>query len=177
MKMCSHMILKNTISIFLITLLSFILMSSGIAEEKSDFIELDNSNSDSASNKPDIAPGLAEKRILFFEKQRKSFPNATNLPGPEDAQKELKKVRRISVGSVVYPAELRRTRQEGLVTVALLIGENGDVVDTSIVESTNSKLNRSAILSMRSWKFSPMFLDNVPFKSVVIVPMAFKVNN
>jgi TonB family protein len=169
--------LKETISISLITLLSFILMSSGTAEEKSDFIELNNSNSDSASNKPDITLGSADKLISLFEQQKKRFPNATNLPGPEDAQKELKQVRMISTGSVVYPAELRKARQEGRVTVALLIDENGDVVDTSVVDSTNNKLNRAAILSMRSWKFSPMFLDNVPFKTVVIAPMAFKVKD
>jgi TonB family protein len=163
--------LKKTISISLITLLSFILMSSGTAEEKSDFIELNN------SNKPDISLGSADKLISLFEQQKKRFPNATNLPGPEDAQKELKQVRMISTGFVVYPAELKKARQEGRVTVALLIDENGDVVDTSIVDSTNNKLNRAAILNMRSWKFSPMFLDNVPFKTVVVAPMEFKVNN
>jgi len=170
------MLRQRATSIFLMMLLGLILSGPTAAEDKNNIDELNYSNLESNAKKQDINFGSDAQRILAFEKQRARFPNATNLPGPEDAQKELKPVRQLSVGSVVYPAELRKARQEGRVKVALLIGENGDVVDTSIVESTNNNLNQAAILSMQDWKFSPMFLDNIPFKSVVIAPLEFKLD-
>lgn len=167
--------LRQAISIFLMMLLGFILSNPTVAEDKRNIDEHSNLENDVKKQEIELLPDI--NRILAFEKQRERFPKAINLPGPEDVQKELKPVRVLSAGPVVYPAELRKAGQEGRVKVALLISENGDVVDTAVVESTNNNLNQVAILSMQSWKFSPMLLDNIPFKSVVIAPLEFKVDS
>jgi TonB family protein len=109
-----------------------------------------------------------EVRKHLFTKGNIIFPDATNLPTIEDANKKwvnakLLKVNRPpqSSGKLAY------------VEIAILIDENGEVVDTYIIESSNDNYNAAAEANARSWKFKPASVDEQIRKTVWIIPFIF----
>lgn len=151
-------------------------MAPGFAKAEAELI-FDKVQFDETSVDYDKKINQSEKLAKLFESNKKTFPNATNLPDLEEANKKYISPKMLSVSAPVYSRELRRSGQEGRVEVILLISETGDVIDALIYKSTNNNLNEAAIQSAQSWKFSPASLNDVFRQSVVIAPIRFELNN
>lgn len=134
--------------------------------------EFDKAN----SNALEMPTNQEEKLKKVFEEYKKLFPIATNLPNTEEAKKEFKPPKIISSSTPTYPDSLRRRGVEGEVYVALLKDEQGKVIDTFIVQSSNKNLNEAAVQSVMSWQFSSALVSDIPKKSVVIAPITFQIN-
>ena len=72
----------------------------------------------------------------------------------------------------VYPAAARQMRASGVVTVNILIDENGDVVEVRDV-SGHRLLQRSASDAIMGWKFRPVIRDGSPVKATGFVNFNF----
>ena len=72
----------------------------------------------------------------------------------------------------VYPAAARQMRASGVVTVNILIDENGDVVEVRDV-SGHRLLQRSASDAIMGWKFRPVIRDGSPVKAIGFVNFNF----
>lgn len=114
-----------------------------------------------------------EYKEKLFTSFKNHFPQAINLPGLEDVNKSFVSPRMTNSGTPSYPESLIRDGVTGTVFVALLIGENGLVIDTKIVKTTNEALNDSAIQSTKVIRFTPALLNNKPCRAVVIAPISF----
>lgn len=74
-----------------------------------------------------------------------------------------------------YPAFARQMRQQGTVTMQVLIDENGIVTDARLVKGIpGSTLNDSALQTVRTWTYRPATKDGVPVKVWKTVSMAFR---
>jgi protein TonB len=76
-----------------------------------------------------------------------------------------------------YPAELRKAKIEGLVTLAFLLNEEGRVEDAQIENSTHPEFERPAIEALRRWRFRPGVKDGAPVKAYMRLPMRFRIAN
>jgi len=110
----------------------------------------------------------------FFDSQNKMFPNAANLPSSKDSDKQWTAPKLIRAESAIYPDHLKQLKKVGIVHVAILIGENGKVIDTKIENSNNPEFNEAAILTVKKWDFSSALLDNFPSQSVLVLPIEFR---
>ncbi|HKQ63162.1 MAG TPA: energy transducer TonB, partial [Candidatus Polarisedimenticolaceae bacterium] len=64
-----------------------------------------------------------------------------------------------------YPALARQMRQEGTVTLRVLVDETGHVADVELVRGiSRSRLNDAAIQAARRWTYTPASKDGVPVK-------------
>jgi protein TonB len=54
-----------------------------------------------------------------------------------------------------YPAELRRKRLQGTVSVVFLVGTDGRVRNAQVEKSTDPVFDRPALDAVRQWKFEP----------------------
>jgi len=72
-----------------------------------------------------------------------------------------------AVADAIYPAQARGTGRKASIKVALLVDENGNVIDTRIKEGDPSRLgfNEAALAAARKCRFLPATRDGVPGKS------------
>lgn len=79
------------------------------------------------------------------------------------------------IGTLVnYPEIARRNGIEGMVTVAALIGPEGIVEKTVVVESDNQLLNAAAVRAVILTEFSPAMAEGRPVRVWVRLPVVFK---
>jgi eukaryotic-like serine/threonine-protein kinase len=69
--------------------------------------------------------------------------------------------RRLRGETPSYPAEARRRRQEGSVTVSMIVTETGAPVDIRVVNSAGALLDEAALQAVRTWRFEPARKDGV----------------
>lgn len=132
--------------------------------------ELTDKALDSYENRQDQSVWLAE----VIKRQKLLFPNASNFPSDDDLGKDWKSPRVVSATTASYPRHLIHAPQEGLVKVAVLIDEVGNAADMVIIKSTNPEFNDAAVQTIKKWKFTPSLLDNKPYKSVIHIPIEFR---
>lgn len=72
-----------------------------------------------------------------------------------------------------YSTFARTNHLEGTVVVELVVTEQGTVVAADVVESVHSELDKAALDSVMTWKFTPATKDGVAIKQVVRVPITF----
>ena len=72
-----------------------------------------------------------------------------------------------------YPATARSTRTEGVVTLAVLIGKNGNVQDIAVVNG-NPLLAEAAANAVRQWSYRTTLLNGVPVEVVTSVEVPFR---
>jgi len=78
----------------------------------------------------------------------------------------------------VYPEASRRAKQEGTVLVRVLINEDGHPGNISILESSGfGALDRAAVDALQEWRFRPATVGSTKVKSLVVVPVRFRLNN
>lgn len=81
------------------------------------------------------------------------------------------------VPRVFYPTESALAGEHGTVIVEILIGLNGDIDRTEIVQSSGSpRLDQAAIDGVRYLKCRPEIIDGKPARAVVRTPVSFDLN-
>ncbi|TVR54093.1 MAG: energy transducer TonB [Puniceicoccaceae bacterium] len=73
----------------------------------------------------------------------------------------------------VVPPELRRQNLSGMVSVAVIINERGQVIDSRINRSNQPEFDQLAVDAVRQWRFQPGKKDGQPVKVRVIIPLRF----
>ena len=76
-----------------------------------------------------------------------------------------------------YPIESRRLREQGIVTLSVMLGLDGSVADVSIAKSSGFvRLDRAALGAVRHWRWSPMVRNGNPVlvKGLVTIPFVLR---
>ena len=76
-----------------------------------------------------------------------------------------------------YPAELRKAKVEGQVTLVFILGEDGRVVDPRVENSSRPEFEKPALEAIRKWRFKPGIKDGQPVRSYIRIPMKFRVTS
>jgi TonB family protein len=79
----------------------------------------------------------------------------------------------LSQAAPAYSPALRAACAEGNVVISFTITAKGDVVNATVVSSTDAHLNDAALDAVRKWKFEPAMKDGVAVKVRAIQPVAF----
>jgi protein TonB len=79
--------------------------------------------------------------------------------------------------SPAYPAELRKARVEGVVTVVFLLNEEGRVESPKVETSTRPEFEKPALDAIRKWRFRPGMKDGEAVRTYIRVPMRFRVTS
>lgn len=83
----------------------------------------------------------------------------------------------IAASPPAYPTEARRRREQGVVKLAVLVGEDGRVETVSVAASSGSyHLDRAALGAVRRWRWSPVIRDGsaVMVRGFVTIPFVLK---
>jgi len=72
-----------------------------------------------------------------------------------------------------YPAELRKAKIEGTVTVVFVLDENGRVEDPRVDQSSRPEFERPALEAIRKWRFRPGLKDGQPVRTYARQPFRF----
>lgn len=73
----------------------------------------------------------------------------------------------------VYPPEMLREGQSGLVTVAVVIDEKGYVVSREVEKSTRREFDEAALDAVRKWRFKPARKAGLAVKVRILLPIEF----
>ncbi len=76
-----------------------------------------------------------------------------------------------------YPAELRKARVEGTVTLVFLLSEDGRVEDPRVENSSRPEFEKPALEAIRRWRFRPGMREGQAVKTHMRLPMRFRVAN
>lgn len=76
-----------------------------------------------------------------------------------------------------YPEDAREAGLEGTVTVRLTVGEDGRVIEASIVESSDPAFEGSALEAASRCGFRPAKLGGDPKRVQVIIPYQFRLGS
>ena len=71
---------------------------------------------------------------------------------------------RLTNANPKYPENLRAAGIGGVVTMAALIGTDGNIQDVRAVESPHPDLESAAIEAVRQWQYTPTLLNCVPIE-------------
>jgi protein TonB len=72
-----------------------------------------------------------------------------------------------------YPSELRQAGVSGLVVIAVVIDEKGDVVASEVKKSSQFEFEAPALKAIAQWKFKPAKLGDNAVKALVSIPIRF----
>ena len=81
----------------------------------------------------------------------------------------------VSQVAPTYPAELRKAKVEGVVTLIFVLDETGRVEDPRVENSSRAEFEKPALDAIRKWRFSPGQKDGQPVRTYIRVPMRFRV--
>lgn len=138
----------------------------------------------------DAAPasGLEEPDAQALEEQPRLIetPRPAQRPTPAPATATPDSTRAPSTGATTlampissppprYPQRAVQRRETGTVRVQVQVGADGNPVDVSVLESSNSRdLDRAALDAVRRWRFRPAQRDGQAVAGTVVVPIEFK---
>jgi periplasmic protein TonB len=74
-----------------------------------------------------------------------------------------------------YPAELRKAKIEGMVTLVFVLSEDGRVEDARVENSSRPEFEKPALDAIRKWRFRPGEKDGQPVRTYIRIPMRFRV--
>jgi protein TonB len=72
-----------------------------------------------------------------------------------------------------YPEAMKRDHASGLVTIQVVIDENGEVVERAVVKSTHAEFEAPAMEAVGKWKFKPAKKGGVAVKAKISIPLKF----
>ena len=75
-----------------------------------------------------------------------------------------------------YPADLRKARIEGAVTVVFVLDESGRVQDARVENSTRPEFEQPALDALRRWKFKPGMREGEAVRTYMRLPFRFRVS-
>ena len=73
----------------------------------------------------------------------------------------------------VYPHEMKREAVSGIVTLKLLIDENGDVLEKEVAKSTRKEFEEPALAAISKWKFKPARKAGEAVRATITLPIKF----
>lgn len=73
-----------------------------------------------------------------------------------------------------YPARALKAKEQGPVTVEVLLGENGSVLAGRVTRSL-PLLDQAALECVQRWRFTPMLVDGVPKPTAVSIELRFAI--
>lgn len=76
-----------------------------------------------------------------------------------------------------YPAELRKARIEGSVTLVFVLDENGRVEEPRVENSSRPEFEKPALDAIRKWRFRPGMKDGQAVRTYIRIPMRFRVTS
>lgn len=82
----------------------------------------------------------------------------------------------VSQVAPAYPADLRKAKVEGVVTLVFVLDETGRVEDPRVENSTRPEFEKPALDAIRKWRFSPGQKDGQPVRTHIRIPMRFRVS-
>ncbi|HYS05591.1 MAG TPA: energy transducer TonB [Candidatus Dormibacteraeota bacterium] len=80
----------------------------------------------------------------------------------------------VAQNAPMYPAELRRRRVEGTVTLVFLVDTEGRVVNPTVEKSTDPGFERPALEAVRRWRFEPGTRQGHKVQFKMRVPITFR---
>jgi protein TonB len=85
---------------------------------------------------------------------------------------QIREPRRVFSVAPVYPAIARQARVPGTVLIQAVIGVDGAVRDTQVLNSV-PLLDQAALDAVRQWKYQPTLLNGVPVAVIMTVSVRF----
>lgn len=77
----------------------------------------------------------------------------------------------------VYPKLSKRLKEEGTVTLSLLISYQGRIEEISIHESSGySRLDKAALSAAAKWRYEPATVNGIAIAQHYLMPIEFKLN-
>jgi len=95
-----------------------------------------------------------------------AFAADVDVVSPANLSKKPQAVK--TVAPVGYPKD-----KEGIVSVEIVIGKDGKVMEAKIKKSTDSALEAAALEAVKQWVFTPGEKDGGPVATRVTVPFRF----
>ena len=80
----------------------------------------------------------------------------------------------ISQTTPAYPAELRKAKIEGSVTVVCILDEGGRVEEPRVENSSRPEFEKPALDAVRKWRFRPGVKDGQAVRTYIRIPMRFR---
>ena len=93
-----------------------------------------------------------------------------------DAGDLEKKPEPMSQVAPAYPADLRKAKIEGVVTLLFLLNEEGRVEDARVENSSRPEFEKPALDAIRKWRFRPGMKDGQAVRTYLRMPMRFRVS-
>lgn len=83
----------------------------------------------------------------------------------------------VSQAAPIYPAELRKAKIEGSVTLVFILDENGRVNEPRVENSSRPEFEKPAMEAIRKWRFRPGMKSGKAVATYVRIPMRFRVTS
>ncbi len=80
----------------------------------------------------------------------------------------------VSQVAPAYPAELKKSKVEGVVTLLFVLDETGRVEDPRVENSTRPEFEKPALEAIRKWRYSPGMKDGQAVRTYIKVPIRFR---
>ncbi len=88
-----------------------------------------------------------------------------------------KKPEAVSQTAPAYPAELRKAKIEGAVTLVCILDESGRVEEPRVENSSRPEFEKPALEAVRKWRFRPGMKDGQAVRTYIRIPMRFRVGS
>ena len=92
-----------------------------------------------------------------------------------DVSELEKKPEAVSQVAPAYPAELRKAKIDGSVTLAFVLSEEGRVEEPRVENSSRPEFEKPALDAIRKWRFKPGLKDGQPVRTYIRIPMRFRI--
>lgn len=167
-------------------------MAGGILDQEREVVvELLNEPETRAEVESEI-PVIPEEKVEAVEEVRtKVKPQPAPVRPVQPVKKRATTVKASGSGGVqfkakpdylrnpppAYPAQAKRLKQQGLVTLNVWVNSKGKVTKVTLRRSSGfSSLDRAAMTSVQRWKFRPARMNGIKVDSKVIVPVRFRLD-
>jgi protein TonB len=77
----------------------------------------------------------------------------------------------------VYPADMRKAKVEGTVTLIFILDEEGRPEEARVERSSRPEFEKPALDAVRKWRFKPGMKDGQPVRTYMKLPLRFRIGN
>ncbi|MBC8095729.1 MAG: energy transducer TonB [Akkermansiaceae bacterium] len=91
-----------------------------------------------------------------------------------DVSELEKRPEAVSQVAPAYPAELRKAKIEGLVTLMFVLNEEGRVEDPRVESSSRPEFEKPALEAVKKWRFRPGMKDGQAVRTYIKYPIRFR---
>jgi len=92
-----------------------------------------------------------------------------------DVSELEKKPEAVSQVAPAYPAELRKAKIDGSVTLAFVLSEEGRVEEPRVENASRPEFEKPALEAIRKWRFKPGLKDGQPVRTYIRIPIRFRI--